>query len=88
MQKLSEDIKNLLGNQSHAETTYATMVVEYSDEFKAMLRPYPPQENYEFEFKAFICKSCKKPIWVIAAPTTVYEKCDECRAKQQAKAKK
>jgi hypothetical protein len=88
MQKLSEDIKNILGHRSYAETTYASMVVEYSTEFQAMLRPYPPQEIYEFEMKAFQCKTCKKPIWVIAASTTVYEMCDECRTKQLSKAKK
>ena len=89
MANLTEEVRKLLGQNSHAETTYASVVIEYSPEFQAMLRPFPPQEVYDFELKQFRCSACNKPVLVIAAATTVYDKCDECRAKQSpAKAKK
>lgn len=86
MANLTEEMKKLLGIRSYAETSYASVVVEYCPEFIAMLKPYPPKEILEFELKQFKCKTCKTPILMIAAECTVYDNCEECKVKKSAKA--
>ncbi len=83
MANLSDEMKKLLGDNCHAETTYATVVIDYSPEFAAMLRPYPPAEVYDFSLKQFRCKTCNKPMLVIAAATTEVGSCAACVEKKK-----
>ena len=88
MANLSNEVKKLLGENCHAETSYATLVVEYSPEFAAMLRPFPTQKIYDFALKHYKCVGCQKIFLVIAPVNKECPKCEECIAKEKKNEKK
>lgn len=48
------------GDSAYVGTDSTIVVVSYSDELKAMLRPYPPTGRVDFSLKQLFCKDCKK----------------------------
>lgn len=85
-QFLTEEMRKLLGTNCHAETSYATVVIDYSPTFMAMLRPFPPKEVYDYELRQFRCRTCKTLILMIAEESFTYDDCHDCKNKKAAKA--
>lgn len=67
-------------NTTYVGTDYANVLVEYSTELKAMLRPLPPEQNFEFDLKHLKCK-CGKSQLFLCLPKQETFTCVECKSK-------
>jgi hypothetical protein len=47
------------GSTAYVGTDYATVLVEYSAELKAMIRPMPSVQHLNFVLKFLTCRNCK-----------------------------
>jgi hypothetical protein len=85
MQGFAESIRRQLGQNSYAQTEYAALAVGFSPQLKAMLRPYPQSEVFDFELRLLECKvkgcnACHKFEMMFAGLQEVIEwECEPCR---------
>jgi hypothetical protein len=70
------------GENSYVGTDYANVLLEYSPELKAMLRPLPPEQHFEFAIKHLHCK-CGKGQMFLCLPEQEMFACDECFSKRK-----
>ncbi len=87
LRKFQNAFNKKLGETAYVGTDYATLVVEYSSELKAMLRPFPRNQFFEFEVRCLSCEDCKgnKPFLCAREETTYL--CSECLSKRTSKNK-
>ena len=85
LRKFQNAFNKKLGSESYVGTDHACMVVEYSPELKAMLRPYPQSFTYEFDLRALSCEDCKKGQPFLCAKDETTFVCGDCQQKRQVK---
>ena len=73
------------GESVYVGTDYANVLVEYSPELKAMIRPLPPATHFEFALKHLFCKDCKNGQMLLCLPTQEDYVCDACALKRKLK---
>ena len=72
------------GESAYVGTDHATVVVEYSPELKAMIRPLPPEKHFAFELKVLGCRDCKVSKQAfLCLPDQVSYVCDKCLTKRK-----
>ena len=60
LRNFQKRVEKELGESTYVGTDNAVVVVNYSAELKAMIRPVPPQKHFEFALKILACRDCKK----------------------------
>jgi len=91
MRKFQNAFNKKLGTEAYVGTDHACLLVEYSAELKAMLRPYSPNKNLEYDLRCLTCEDCKKNqpflcnIDKLFTETTYV--CGDCLTKRQLKKK-
>ena len=53
-------VKAQMGERTYVGTDSMIIYVEYPAELKAMIRPFPAQEQYEFSFTVSKCSDCSR----------------------------
>jgi hypothetical protein len=71
-----EAMAKVFGDTAYIGTNHAVVVVEYSKELAAMLRPFPPSEEYEFVINQVKC-GCGLRLELLK-PGTVNTHCRAC----------
>lgn len=69
------------GEQTYVQPSSACMLVNFSDELCAMIRPLPQEKHFEFDLKLLSCKQCKKKALYLCLPTQLDYQCDDCKGK-------
>ena len=87
LRKFQNAFNKKLGSEAYVGTDYACLLVEYSPELKAMLRPYPPGQNFDYELRCLVCEDCKKSQPYLCAKDETTFVCDDCKTKRQLKKK-
>ena len=83
LRKFQNAFNKKLGSEAYVGTDYATLLVEYSPELKAMLRPYPASQNFEFELRCLTCEVCKKNQPFLCAKDETTYVCSDCVGKRK-----
>lgn len=88
LRKFQNAFNKKLGSESYVGTDHACMVVEYSPQLKAMLRPYPQELVYDYELRVLTCEDCKQgqPFLCVKDETTYV--CWGCLTKRELKKKR
>lgn len=73
------------GEHACVGTDNVNVLVEYSPELKAMIRPLPPTTHFEFALKHLFCKDCKNGQVFLCLPDQEEYVCDVCSARRKAK---
>lgn len=73
------------GEHTYTGTDSATMLVTYSPELAAMIRPFPKEKHFEFDLKLLSCKQCKTKALFLCLPAQLDYHCDDCKKKEKAK---
>lgn len=81
--RFSRRMEQEFGSNTYTGTDHAVMVVNYSPEFKAMVRPYPQDKHYEFDLKLLSCRNCKKKSLWLCLPDQLDCCCDDCKQKER-----
>ena len=87
LRKFQNAFNKKLGETAYVGTDYATLVVEYSSELKAMLRPFPSSQHFEFEVRCLTCVDCKNNQPFLCAVEETTYLCSDCVGKRQKKGK-
>ena len=87
LRKFQNAFNKKLGSEAYVGTDHACLLVEYSPELKAMLRPYPPAQHFDYELRCLVCEDCKKnqPFLCVKDETTFV--CGDCLSKRALKKK-
>jgi hypothetical protein len=87
LRKFQNAFNKKLGEIAYVGTDHACLLVEYSPELKAMLRPFPPDRHFEYDLRVLTCEDCKKnqPFLCVKDETTFV--CGDCLSKRQKKGK-
>lgn len=78
-------VEKEFGVNTYVGTDNATLFVEFSPELKAMIRPLPPAQNFDFELKLLSCLDCKKNQLFLCLPAQESFLCDDCATKRKQK---
>jgi hypothetical protein len=87
LRKFQDKLAKEFDSTAYVGTDYAMVMLDYSPELKAMLRPLPNVKHYEFVVKQLGCHDCKKKRVFICLESQIEFLCDECAYKRQLKAK-
>lgn len=85
LRNFQNTVNQKMGLQSYVGADYVCMMVEYSPELKAMLRPFPQEKHYTFELRALKCEDCPQEQPFLCAKDETTFLCSECYNKRQAK---
>ena len=85
LRKFQDRMAKEFGETAYVGTNSATVLVEYSPELKAMIRPLPPDQHFEFALKLLSCLDCKKKQLFLCLTTQESYLCDECSYKRKLK---
>ena len=73
------------GETAYVGTNHATVLVEYSTELAAMLRPHVENKKYEYELSQLSCKDCKRKQMYLCLPGETEFLCSDCAYKRKLK---
>ena len=73
------------GDTVYVGTNSACVLVEYSPQLVAMLRPFPPANQYEYELSQLTCEVCKKKAMFLSVPGETTYVCNDCLTKRKSK---
>ena len=73
------------GDTVYVGTNNATVLVEYSPQLTAMLRPFPPTNQFEYELSQLVCEGCKRNAMFLCVPGETTFVCVDCVSKRKAK---
>lgn len=83
-----EDVlKGRFGDTAYVGTNNMVVLVEYSPKLVAMLRPFPPQETYEYDVRMLKCEDCSLERPFVAAKDEFTFVCDKCLTARSKKKK-
>ena len=85
LRKFQNAFNKKLGSESYVGTDHACVVVEYSAELKAMLRPFPPSLIYEYDLRSLVCEDCKKGQPFLCCKDEAIFVCNDCLTKRRKK---
>lgn len=88
LRKFQNALAKEFGETSYVGTGHATVVLEYSPELIAMLRPFPATEHLEFVVRQLACSDCKKKQMFICLDSQTEFLCDDCAVKRKKKGQK
>lgn len=71
------------GDTAYVGTDSATVLVEYSPQLRAMIRPFPPENHFEFELLQLQCEDCKKNRMYLSLPGETTFVCEDCLGKRK-----
>ena len=71
------------GENAYVGTDNVCVVVEYSPELKAMLRPVPSAKHYEFSLDILSCRDCKTKRVFLCLPEQIEYLCENCLGKRK-----
>jgi len=84
-----EDVlKGVFGQHTYVGTNSMCVHVEYSPKLVAMIRPFPPQQVFNFELKILKCEDCMAQLPFLAAEDENSFVCEPCVRKRDEKKKK
>jgi len=86
LRKFQNAFNKKLGMEAYVGTNHACVMVEYSPELTAMLRPYPPSLHYEYDLRCLVCEDCKKNQPFLCVKDELTYVCDDCKGKRLLKA--
>jgi hypothetical protein len=76
-----EDVlKGRFGDTTYVGTNNMTVLVEYSPKLVSMLRPFPPEQVFDYELKMLTCKDCSVERPFVASKDETSFVCDLCTA--------
>jgi len=73
------------GDTAYVGTNNACVLVEYSPQLTAMLRPFPPTNQFEYELSQLSCEVCKKKALFLSVPGETTYVCNDCVSKRKSK---
>jgi len=76
------------GEAAYVGTDSATVVLDYSPELKAMIRPMPVAQNFEFVVRQLACSDCKTKQMFICLESQTEFLCSECAVRRKKKGQK
>lgn len=82
LRKFQNAFNKKLGSESYVGTDHACVLVEYSPELKAMLRPFPPAQHFEYDLRVLTCEDCKKGQPFLCAKNETTFVCNDCLSKR------
>ena len=85
LRKFQTAFNKKFGETAYVGTDSACVLLEYSTELKAMLRPFPPANHYDFEVRCLMCEDCKKNQPFICAKEENTFVCNDCKGKRSRK---
>ena len=71
------------GDTAYVGTNNATVLVEYSPQLVAMLRPFPPTEQFDYELSQLSCQDCGRKQLFLSVPGETTYVCDNCVGKRK-----
>jgi hypothetical protein len=71
------------GDTVYVGTNNATVLVEYSPQLVAMLRPFPPTQQFDYELSQLSCQDCKRKQLFLSVPGENSFVCDDCVGKRK-----
>lgn len=83
--KFQDRLTKEFGETVYVGTDSATVLLNYSPEFKAMIRPCPTTKHYEFVVRQLACSGCKKKEMFICLESQTEYLCDDCVVKRKMK---
>ena len=83
IRKFQNRLTKEFGEATYVGTDYATVMLEYSPELKAMIRPMPNEKHYDFDLKHLSCRDCKKKALFLCLPAQKDFVCDDCLTKRK-----
>jgi len=83
LRKFQNAFNKKLGSDAYVGTDHACLLVDYSIELKAMLRPFPPAQYFEFEVRCLVCEGCKKNQPFLCAKNETTFVCSDCVGKRK-----
>jgi hypothetical protein len=91
LRKFQNAFNKKLGSEAYVGTDTACLLVEYSPELKAMLRPFPPAQHLDYDLRCLVCEDCKKSQPYLCAVDKAFTEttyvCGDCISKRQKKGK-
>lgn len=88
LRNFEDVLKKKFGDTTYVGTDYATVLVEYSPELKASLRPFPPSLPLEYELGVLSCEDCKKNVVFFMVTNETTFVCGDCKSKRNKKKNK
>lgn len=85
LRKFQNAMAKEFGDNAYVGTGHATVVLEYSPELLAMLRPFPSMENLEFVVRQLACSDCKTKQMFICLESQTEFLCGDCGVKRKKK---
>jgi hypothetical protein len=73
------------GETAYVGADNAIVLIDFSPELKAMLRPQPSNVRFDFSLKQLFCRDCKKGQLYLCLPTQEDCVCDDCFEKRRKK---
>jgi hypothetical protein len=73
------------GETVYVGTNNAVVLVEYSPQLTAMLRPFPPENHFDYELSQLTCEVCKGKVMFISLPGETTYVCNDCVSKRKSK---
>jgi hypothetical protein len=73
------------GDTVYVGTNNVCILVEYSPQLTAMLRPFSPTNQFEYELSQLTCEGCKKKAMFLSIPGETTYVCNDCISKRKSK---
>jgi hypothetical protein len=83
LRNFQKRVNREFGENAYVGADSATIVVNYSAELKAMLRPFPLQKHFEFYLRILDCRDCKKTEVFLCLDEQDAYVCDDCLVKRK-----
>lgn len=78
-------LKGKFGETTYVGANNMVVLVEYSPKLVAMIRPFPPQQEFEYQLKMLKCEDCSVDRPHLAASDENTFVCDKCVDKRRKK---
>jgi hypothetical protein len=83
LRKFQNKMNAVFGESAYVGADNAVVLLEYSPTLKAMLRPFPSDERYDFQVKILSCKDCKKTALFLCLPEEETYVCNDCLGRRK-----
>jgi len=88
LRKFQNRMNAEFGETAYVGTDHATVLLDYSPELKAMLRPMPASQNFEFVIRQLKCSDCPAKQMFVCLDSQTEFLCSPCADKRIKKNKK
>lgn len=78
LRKFQNKMNAVFGESAYVGSDHACVLLEYSPQLKAMLRPYPSTQVVDYVVNLLSCQDCKKTALFLAVAGEETYVCNDC----------